>query len=223
MEGVETMDDRALMKYLSAFCMGDGGVYPVRKGSKQCYFVGGHIEKNADYVEWKKSILENITKVRVKRIEKEGHQVFLRIETRSHPVFQQIRQRLYRGTYRGVDSHFLKLLDWEMLAILFQDDGHARDRSHVKRNPEITLGLCRLSEGDFELLRKRIEKILNINFNISGSPSSRVLRLRNKHGPTFMKNVEPFIFPSMKYKFINPDVWLARGNNGQGDIVRTIQ
>jgi len=223
MECVETMDDRTLMKYLSSFCMGDGGVYPVRKGYKQCYFVGGHIEKNADYVEWKRSVLANVTKVRVKRIVKEGQQVFLRIETRSHPVFQQIRQRLYRGTYRGIDSHFLKLMDWEMLAILFQDDGHARDRSHVNRNPEITLGLCRLSEGDFELLRKRIEKVLGINFNISGSPRNRVLRLRNKHGPVFMKCVKPFIFPSMEYKFINPDVWLARGNNGQGDIVRTMQ
>ena len=213
------MDKKTLVKYISAFAMGDGGFYRIYNGNGY-RFIGGHIIKNRDYVNFKVSVLKNLTNTRVTTVNYPvgyNRQEFLRIETNTHPLYKAMWERLYTGTYKGLDPHYLKLLDWEMLAILFMDDGNSRNRKKVNRQPEITLGTCRLTYGDQILLKHTIEKRLGIYFNINRHGNQYVLRLRNKDGPAFMEGVKPYILPSFSYKWICPDEWLLR--NKDDDIV----
>lgn len=213
------MDKKTLTKYVVSFVMGDGGVYKIWKGNGY-KFVGGHIQQHEDYVNWKVSILSELTKVRISKVEKKDRQVFLRIETNTHPVYAKVRERLYVESYKSVDPHYLKLLDWEMAAILFQDDGHARDRSSQSRQPEITIAANRLSYADTKLLADAFKDRLGMYFDLNKANPGWILRLRNKDGAEFMRNIEPFMVDSFRYKWISPNVWPCTAGD---EIVRTAQ
>jgi len=214
------VDKKTLMKYIASFVMGDGGVYRITNGNSY-KFVGGHAEKHRDYVDWKCEILKELTTVRVSRVLKERRQPYLRIETNTHPIYRKVRNRLYVNGNRRIDPHYLTLMDWEMMAILFQDDGNAKDRSLENRKPSITLPVCMLSFGDSKLFADAVSDKLGIFFNVVRAGKGYYnLRLRNKDGAVFMQNIKPYLQKSFEYKWISPNAWLC-DKNTDGDTIRT--
>jgi hypothetical protein len=222
------MDNKQLTKLLSYFVMGDGGVY-VRDEGDNAYFAMNMLARNDDYIKWVEATLN--TFVGTSRYDRKDYntdgctrQPQIRLQSKTHPKLTALRDRIYTGTYKGVDPHALKLLDWEAMAILFMCDGSLVED---KPNPEkrlvnsswnLTLNMKRLSYGDQMLLKRAVKDTLNVEFNINRQGKYYYMRLRCKDVEKFCRGVEPYMKDSFKYKIrvIDP---LKQG----GEIVCSVQ
>lgn len=203
------MDKKQLVKLVSYFTMGDGGLY-VSANCKNAKFIMNMRSANQDYINWVREVLSEITKVSV--IERKDYNVDgyirqpqLRLESNSHPFFTEIRDRIYTDKYKGIDPHALKLLDWESLAILYMCDGscHKYLRPEIGMvNPSytVTLNLKRLSYGDLFILKKALKEVLDLEWNIQKQGKYHYLCLRTKDVDKFMEGIRPFMKESFHYK-----------------------
>lgn len=214
---VETMDKKTLHKYIAAFVMGDGGVY---FSGKNCRYVRNQLACHRDYLEFQASILEELTSVSLFTVkEREGRKPTLCLMSKTHPVYTQMRNHFYTDNYKGVSEHYLKLLDWEMMAYLFCDDGS--NSMYTKDGHDyldIRLNTKRLSYGDSWLLKKAIREKLGVEFNVVRHYHRYFLRLRSKDDATFLNSVRPYMPESFNYKLTCPHDWPLL--NEGGDIVR---
>lgn len=201
MGGVETMTKKELMKYISAFVMGDGGVY---YSGKNCRFVCNQLDINRDYIEWRASILKELTEVFIyyTNDNRDGRKPVLCTLTKTHPIYTKVRERLYIDKYKSVDPHYLKLLDWEMLAILYQDDGSCSKDKRCDATPSAKLNTKRLSYGDSLLLKNALRDRLGLEWNIHRHYQMYFLTLRSRDYEKFKEGIQDFIKPSFYYKLL---------------------
>lgn len=199
-------DKKELMKLCSFIIMGDGGVYK-RKDSKNYQFIMNMIKDNEDYINYCKDILENITSCRL--VERKDYNTDnstrkpqLRLESRIHPFFTTLHDRIYTEKYKGLDPHAFKLFDWECLAILFMCDGCGCYKNKYK---DYSLNLKRLSYGDQLFLKKQLKDKLDLEWNINKNGKFYYLRLRSCDYEKFENNISQYILPSFKYKILNEE------------------
>lgn len=211
MGDVETMNKKDLVKYIVAFTYGDGYL---GKHGKYSRFQANNIVDNRDYIEWRASILSELTKVTIKEKEdtRGNRKTILSTATLTHPLYDKIRFRMYLKGRKVIDPHYLKLFDWETLAILYMDDGNLRNNiRHYKDKiyfctPTPNLATMSFSYGDNLLLKKTIKDNLGIEFNIHKHSKSKsnnqnyILDLLSSSYDRFIDGVKPFIFPSFEYK-----------------------
>lgn len=201
MGSVETMIKKDLYKYISAFIMGDGGVY---YSGNNCRLVTNSIHE--EYILWKKDILENLTEVnyhvRVDSRDDYSRKPTHVLTTRTHPTYTKMRKRFYTDKYKGIDPHYLKMLDWEVLAILFMDDGSCSKDKRCDATPSVKLNTKRLSYADSWLLKKGIKDKLGIEFNVHRHYDMYFLSLRVKDYYTFKEGVKPYVLDCFKYKLL---------------------
>ena len=199
-----SIDKKQQMKLLSYFVLGDGGVY--QYGAKEAKFIMNMIKKNEDYVLWVKEVIEQVTSTRLYEVQKEGNrQVQLRLESKQHPIFTTLRDRIYVENYKGIDPHTLKLLDAEALAILYMCDGSFIEDFRPEigmKNPSfrVTLNMKRLSYGDLFLLKKTLKENLDLEWNINKQNKYYYLVLRTKDVSKFCEMVKPHMKESFYYK-----------------------
>lgn len=194
-------DKKELMKLCSYITLGDGGVYR-ETANGNCRFLMNMIKDNEDYVLRCKDILENITPCIISEVQKEGiRKVQLRLQSKAHPYFNTLRERIYTDNYKGIDSHSLKLLDYEALSFLYMSDGCLSNKKSSVR-PTITLNMMRLSEGDQFMLKRALKDRLGLEWNINRLNSYYYLTLRVKDHQKFIENISPFITPSFNYKVL---------------------
>lgn len=188
-------DAKELTKLVSFLVMGDGGVY---MAGKNAYFVMTQREEHLDFVEYAADILQNVTGTRITAWRRDRW----RLETRAHPLFTRLRERVYTGGYRGLDPHALKLLDWEAAAILYMSDGSCSPVRGGQANPgwRVALNLKRLSYGDQLLLKRALEEKRMGAWNIRRHNQYTYLSLATRHHALFLEGVAPFIVPSYRYK-----------------------
>lgn len=191
------MIKKDFLKYAVAFTMGDGGVY---YSGKNCRFVANQIIDNRDYIEWRADILRTLTEVNLHESHQEGKRVILATTTRAHPFYTKIRERMYVDSYKSIDPFYVKLLDWEMLAILYMDDGSIYKDTRCNATPIARLNTKRLSYADSWLLKKAIKERLNVEFNVHRHLHRYFLSLRAKDSSQFFDSIAPFIKPSFQYK-----------------------
>lgn len=196
-------DNKKLMKLVSFLVMSDGSVYRNR-GAGNCIFSLSATEDHADFIQYVKSIIENITSVKIIHEKREApRKNILKVYTPVHPYFNTLRDRIYVDSYKSIDPHALKMLDFEALAILYMSDGCLGKfiRANGKPSYTLTINMCRLSYGDLLLVKKAIKDNLNLEFNVVKTGSKYyTLRLRGKDLPAFIDGVRPFILPSFHYK-----------------------
>lgn len=216
-------DEKELHKLVAFLTMGDGGVYKGVKG-KNYAFVMSIIEENKDFSDYARNILENITTTTQTYIERKlPRKNQYRLASRVHPIYTKMRDQIYVGNYKSVSSHYLKLLDWESLAILYMSDGSLQCDFRPEigmRNPSysITLNMKRLSEGDYLLLRQALlEKQMGM-WNVCRAGKYFTLRLKNKFIPFFCENITNYVLPSFQYK-IHPEYRTIDPTLVGGDIV----
>lgn len=223
------MDKKQLVKLISYFIMGDGGVYS--QNDKTYSFIMNMKQENEDYVNWVTSVLSELTEVKTKvqpDYNTDGYKrkPLVRLWTKNHPLYAKMRERIYTDKYKGLDPHALKMLDYEALSILYMcDGGFYIDPPSVKKglvNPSynIHLHMKRLSYGDQFLLKKALKERLDLEWNINRAGKYYMLRLRTKDVDKFMEGVRPYILPSFNYKLKNPN---EKPTNSGDDIVCSIQ
>jgi hypothetical protein len=201
-------DKKELIKLASYIIMGDGGVYMQSKKGN-AYFMMNMIQKNDDYIELCKDILENISGMKKTLVDRgEGRQNQYRLFGRAHPIYTKLRQRINTGNYKGIDPHALKMLDYEALSFLYMSDGsfHTYLRPEIgMKNPsyKVTLNLKRLSYGDLFILKKALKEKLDIEWNIHKQNQYYYLSLRMKDIDKFMNGIRPYITESFMYKILD--------------------
>lgn len=191
-------DKKELVKLCSFIVMGDGGVY---QNGSNCYFVMNMLKENEneDYVMLCKSIIENVTSCRVNEVEM-GGKTYLNLESRNHPYFNTLRDRIYVDKYKSIDVHALKLLDYEALSFLYMSDGCCCLKNGYKC---VTLNMKRLSYGDLFMLKKALKEKLDLEWNINKNGKYFYLTLRVKDHDKFFKGIKQFITPSFMYKILD--------------------
>lgn len=193
------MTKKDLMKYISAFVMGDAGVY---YSGNNCRLVTNSVEE--EYINWKQDILSNLTAVnKHSTVDKRGDRKELFVlTTRTHPIYTTVRKRVYVDQYRSIDPHYLTLLDWETLAILFMDDGSCSVDNRCNATPQVRLNTKRLSYADSWLLKKGIKDRLGIEFNIQRHYDRYFLALRTKDYEQFSNECYKYVLPCFNYKLL---------------------
>lgn len=203
---------RELFTCLYGFVMGDGGVY--RQKHKGNYFgnasfIANNIEDNLDYILWRKSVLEEITNVRIsfpKDVHTDGctRRQIVRTDTRTHPIYTKLWNRLYSTGRKVVDKHQLKFMSWEFLAILFQEDGSCSVDKRCNASPSVQIATKSFSYPENMAIKLAIKEKLGIDFNVhKQTRKDRIywyLALPTRYYDVFRYNIEPFIFDSFRYK-----------------------
>jgi hypothetical protein len=206
------MDKKQLMKLISFFTMGDGGLY-VKNDTSNAKFIMNMRSENMDYVNWVSSTLSELTNVHVYNrpdynVDGCNRKEQVRLESNTHPFLTKIRNRIYTiDKHKGIDLHALKLLDWESMAILYMSDGclyeYLRPEIGMKNSSyNLTLNMKRLSEAEQLVLKQHIKQKLDIEFNVNRQNQYFYLRLRSKDVDKFLEGVGPYMCKSFKYKTI---------------------
>lgn len=205
-------DKKELIKLVSFLTMCDGGVYQSKnkKGSySEANFIMNHTSDN--YIKYAKSILENITSVSIynrkdyntdncNRLPQQ------RLETKKHPYFTKIRNNLYFNGYKGINSHYLKLMDAECLAMLYMADGSIGYKGAAINS--VTLNTKRLTEGDNKLLSDYIFNIFGIKSTINHQNQYTYVRIKGSSIYRFYEIIKPYILNDFLYKIPNDKLLL---------------
>ncbi len=210
------MDKQNLIKYISAFTVGDGGLYQHGKNAR---FISNQLAIHKDYIDWRAEILSEVTEVKTHEFQPNlpNRKPQIHTSTRTHPIYTSVRNRMYIENKKVVDPHYLKMLDWECLAILFQDDGSCVNRSKESAGaaPKVSIATDNFSYADNWLLKKALKEKLDLEFNVQRSTKKTGqvywhIRLRAKDYEKFYSGVEQYIQPSFYYKLVPYDRPLNR-------------
>jgi len=193
-------------KIIAASLLGDGTVHVPREHINAVYTIR-QTELHRDYLEYLAE--RQLTSVRwegpiIPKMLNAKTQYGFR--TKAHPTYTSFRERMYPNGHKIVDPHYLTLLDWEFLAIWYQEDGHISSRMQGNyQDIQVGLATHSFSYGDNLLLKAALKEKLYLEWNIrSGSKKDggRVyhLALRRSSLERFIDGVMPFIVPSFDYK-----------------------
>ncbi len=207
------MNEKELIKYVVAFTYGDGHI---QRHGKECRFEATCIIDNIDYINWRKSILENITPALVyeNKDTRSNRRTLIKTNTRTHPIFTKVFCRMYHDGRKTVDPHYLKLFDWETLAIFYMDDGSLQEITQTYKEKDYSNKYPNIASMSFSyaenlLLKNTIKKNLGIEFNIRKHSERKdgtinyMLYLVGSSRQCFYKNISQYILPSFKYKLDN--------------------
>lgn len=207
-------DKKELTKYVWAFTLGDGCIRIQLNKNRanrdvNYHFECGQIAEHEDYILWRADILSNITSVLLQyKVIKNGKPQ-IHTQTGRHPFFTTIRTRTYLNNHKVISEHDLKLLDWETLAILYQDDGSLSKKPVGNTCYTLSLATDSFSYGDNILLQRAIKEKVDILFRVNklfskstGNLYHRLILSRYDTICRFLDGVSKFIKPSFEYKLL---------------------
>ena len=203
-------------KYIHSFMLGDGCLHPAGKRGNNCRYHLSQIATHKDYIDWQKTILEEICPVYVRYkpayIDSNGwnHNNAYALHTRSLQYFTDMYNKWYVDKKKSIFKENLNTLDLESLAILYMDDGSLCAHSGRSRDG-LNIVLCTMSFTYNEniILRDWIEHLTGVTATIL--PSKRrnkthyILKYRKKDVFKFIKCIKPYILPSFEYKIEVPN------------------
>jgi hypothetical protein len=195
--------------YVTAFSVGDGCLRFRSETSRLPIFTANVISEHRDYSDWRADILRSIVSVGTYDVvhKNPNSKPFIYTVTAQHEVFGKLRGHLYDNDGKRILTDYaLSFVNWEFLAILYQDDGYIQvDKRSSSNNYPIYLSTNSYSYDDNVKLAKAIHKSTGLPFDVrrkrqqSGNVYWR-LRLKAEHYHDFRAGVEQFIFPSFDYK-----------------------
>ncbi len=186
--------------------MGDGSLSPNLRGRSGTRFRMGHGAAQAEYLDWKVSLLGNIGSTR--RSSAKGA-VFA--DFSPLPELAELREAVYFGDgKKHLSWEYLKALTPFALAVWYMDDGCFTLRS--KGVQERTQGgtgrieICvqAMSPGS----RKRLvdylrdTRRLDVKLTERGARNMAVLQFTTAASEKFQKLIAPYVHPSMEYKLL---------------------
>jgi recombination protein RecA len=186
--------------------MGDGNLSPNRRDRAGVRFRLGHGAKQAEYLDWKVSLLGNIAHSR--RVDSRGA-VFA--DFTPLPELDELRRAVYLGDgKKHLSWDYLKALTPLSLAIWYMDDGCFTLRS--KGLQERTLGgsgridICveAMSEGSRERLVEYLRDVhkLDVKLVARGAQRKVFLQFTTAASAEFQELVAPYLDSSMEYKLL---------------------
>ncbi|GAA2633052.1 intein-containing recombinase RecA [Streptomyces vastus] len=186
--------------------MGDGSLSPNRKGRTGVRFRMGHGAKQAEYLDWKVSLLGNIG---CSRTQNEKGAVFA--DFSPLPELDELREVVYLGGDRKhITWEHLKALTPLALAVWYMDDGCFTVRSQgLQERTEggsgrIEICVEAMSEGSRERIVDYLRDThgLDVRLRFAGERQMAVLQFGTDSSARFQEMVAPFVHPSMEYKLL---------------------
>jgi recombination protein RecA len=186
--------------------MGDGALSPNLRGRSGTRFRIGHGAKQAAYLDWKVSLLENIPHCKTSNAK---GAVF--VDFTPLPELGELREIVYFGDgKKHLTWDYLKSLTPLALAVWYMDDGCFTVRS--KGVQERTRGgtgrieICieAMSPGSGERLVSHLRDAyrLDVKLTARGAQRKSVLQFTTAASEQFQKLVAPYVHPSMDYKLL---------------------
>jgi recombination protein RecA len=187
--------------------MGDGNLSkPVRTTDHSARFRMGHGAKQAPYLEWKASLLENIPNCRTENAKGAVFADFTPLAE-----LGELREVVYQGDgKKHLSWDYLKKLTPLALAIWYMDDGSLTLRSkgvqERTRGGSGRIAICveAMSPGTRDRLTQYLRDThgLDVKLVQSGARRKAVLVFTTTASAKFQKLVAPYTHPSMDYKLL---------------------
>ncbi len=186
--------------------MGDGSLSPNPRGRSGTRFRMGHGAAQAEYLDWKASLLGNIGHTRTANAK---GAVFADLSPL--PELAELREAVYFGDgKKHLSWEYLKALTPFALAVWYMDDGCFTLRS--KGVQERTQGgtgrieICvqAMSPGSRERLVDylRDTRRLDVKLTERGARGIAVLQFTTAASEKFQRLIAPYVHPSMEYKLL---------------------
>jgi len=186
--------------------MGDGSLSPNRKGRTGVRFRMGHGAKQAEYLDWKVSLLGNIG---CSRTQNEKGAVFA--DFAPLPELDELREVVYfGGDKKHITWEHLKAMTPLALAVWYMDDSCFTVRSQgLQERTEggsgrIEICVEAMSEGSRERIVDYLRDThgLDVRLRLAGERQMAVLQFSTESSARFQEMVAPFVHPSMEYKLL---------------------
>jgi recombination protein RecA len=186
--------------------MGDGSLSPNTRGRNGVRFRMGHGAKQVDYLDWKASLLGNITRSR--RVAANGAAF---VDMTPLPELGELRSTVYFGDgKKHLSWDYLKALTPLALAVWYMDDGCFTLRSKgVQQRTEggsdrIEFCVEAMSPGSRERLVEYLADTHAISSRLfsRGATQKAVLQFTTESSARFQELVAPYVHPSMAYKLL---------------------
>ncbi len=170
--------------------LGDGYLRIV-PGRQNAFLEVNHSFTQKEYVDWKYSILKDITVSAPKKRVIDNIRIAYRFYTRQHPEITQLFKLFYKNGVKIIpnDIHITPL----SLAVWFMDDGSRCRTSDVYLNTQ---------QFDYEDQMKLIGilKEFNLEARLNKDKTYTRIRFMKSSLPEFRRLISPYITESMKYK-----------------------
>jgi len=194
------------MQLILGSLMGDGNLSPNRRGRSGTRFRMGHGAKQAAYLDWKTSLLENISHSRTTNAKGAVFADFTPL-----PELGELREAVYFGDgKKHLSWDYLKNLTPLALAVWYMDDGNFTVRS--KGVQERTAGgtgrieICveAMSPGSRDRMIRYLQDTygLEVKLTSRGARQVSVLQFSTAASAKFQKLVASYVHPSMEYKLL---------------------
>ena len=194
------------MQLILGALMGDGSLSPNPHGRSGTRFRMGHGARQAAYLDWKASLLENIGYTRSSNAK---GAVFA--DLTPLPELAELREAVYFGDgKKHLSWEYLKALTPFALAIWYMDDGGftVRSKGAQQRTPGGTgrIDICvqAMSPGSRQRLAGYLRDTHGFDVKVSnrGAQGQAVLQFTTAASEQFQRLVAPYIHPSMEYKLL---------------------
>lgn len=198
-EGFEKQDD--FKQLLIGSLLGDGCICNSGGKSKNYYLCIAHSIKQKEYLIFKAAILQkyhlatnyNERTYEDKRF-KNPKYTEVRIKTRLNPYFTYIRNICYDDTgHKRINIDIVKDIEPLGLAIWYMDDGYVTKNSCI-------FSSCSFTIDEQQKLSKLLLDKFDLHFTVGKNDNS--LYLHASDFPKFVKLIEPYVIPSLKYKLV---------------------
>lgn len=216
-------NDFYLSKIISASLLGDGFILKDDSGgrNRNGQFRIRMIEQHKDHLDYLAERLQLITNIKFDYTEPKNHitiegkntkasGVYL-LRTQNHPIYTDIRSRWYLNNIKRIDPHACTLIDYEFMAIWFQQDGYINAPRADCANQGITICTDCFSYGDLDMIRKAIVEKTNFVFNVRKKSFNKLgertyrLELFRKQTTEFLEKIYPFVQESFYYKLLQKE------------------
>lgn len=198
-ENVNGWDKRQVYEALYWIVLGDGYLARWNSSHKNCFLNVSHKQEQREYLIWKAAILSRANigwNVGTSDRSLEGKGIMVYLNSKCHPLFRQIADRIYVPIGRkSLDTHALALLDKIGLAILYQDDG-----TYNKSKYSIRITKTSFSSVEMEAIVKVVVEKFGIIFRLQRHAGGYDLGLRYSDKDKFFDLIEPYVVPTMRYK-----------------------
>jgi hypothetical protein len=181
---------------------GDAGIKQ-QKGCKSVSLRICHAERQREYLEYKRDILQNLFsewEIPVSCINNSGYPgVYL--ATRTHPRLRVIHKWFYSGGKKRFSRRILNYLTPLGIALWYMDDGSLsyKKRAGEIHGREIHLNTyCSLEEA--EVIQAYFKEVWDVSWAIVFNKGFYRLRMGAGEAKKLFSIIEPFVVPSMRYK-----------------------
>jgi hypothetical protein len=170
--------------------LGDGYIRKM-PGRKDAFLEINHSITQREYVDWKYSILQSISKSAPKERNSNGRRIAYRFYTRQFPEITTLMNIWYAERKKSIPKDIA--IDHAALAVWFMDDGS------MCRESDVYINTQQFDLADQNVLLGLLRR-MGLEASLNKDKQYHRIRLRKSSVPILKKLIKNHIVPSMRYK-----------------------